>query len=66
MNRSLPTKFGNSSESEYIKSIDLGIIKDKIILFDSHGDVVDISSPIQKWKIKRIINSLRKKFSRPL
>lgn len=60
MKRLLPVKFSNKTEGEYTKSVDIGYIKDQIILYDSHGDVVDISFPLKKWKIKRLIGKLRK------
>lgn len=57
--RFLPVKFGQADKSEYIKTVDIGIIDTKIVIFDGHGDIIDISSPIPSWKIKRVVTKLR-------
>lgn len=58
MNRLLPVKFGNDSESQYTKSVVTGLINNQIVLFDSHRDILDISSSLKKWRIKRILKRL--------
>lgn len=57
--RILPPKFGKSPDGEYTKGLEIGRVENTIILFDSHGDIVDISSPLRSWKIQRVIRKLR-------
>lgn len=61
--RLFPQKFAAAQDSVYIKSVQVGRIDNKVILFDSHGDIIDISSVIPNWKIKRIITKLRAFFN---
>lgn len=56
--RVLPQRF-SKTENDYTKSVSIGRINNQLILFDSHGDIVDISSSLSNWKIKRVINKLR-------
>lgn len=58
--RLFPVKFSNLYVSDYIKSVSIGRVNNQIVLFDSHGDIIDISNPFKGWKIKRIISKLTK------
>lgn len=57
--RLFPAKF-SSTETDYVKSVSIGIVDNTIVLYDSHGDIIDISSSVSKFKLKRLSAKLSK------